>query len=168
MAAVEMPSDRKLLRSIADGEYQDCLWWGEGEAQRRRFGSGQSVLQLGEKAIVGGVGPDFRWRRWKGLAKELRSELNKRDKVDARDRAEPQGDKEVSWYSVGFGLSLSYICTELMDSCCLVRHAINADANPRSRKCGVVMSIHLVERHSARRAVNGALPMSHSEDLWTE
>lgn len=101
MAAVEIPSDRKLMRSIADGEYQDCSWWGAGEARRRRFGHGESNLELGEQAVVGGVGPDFRWRKWKGLSRELRSELKKRKEVDQHDRGERlETEGEVSSYSV--------------------------------------------------------------------
>lgn len=86
MACVEVPNDRKVARQIADGEYEDRSWWTEGEERRRRFGRGDGgELGNDEKRYIGGVGEEFRWRRWRGLEKELRAEMKKRGELVERD-----------------------------------------------------------------------------------
>jgi hypothetical protein len=104
MACIELPSDRKLRKRIADGEYADCSHWAEGEERRWRFGDGRGVLQEGEEVVVGGVGPDFRWRNWLGKGEELRNELRKRGELNDADvrgtRATVTLDANVSEYSV--------------------------------------------------------------------
>nr|XP_019048667.1 hypothetical protein I302_02440 [Kwoniella bestiolae CBS 10118]OCF27597.1 hypothetical protein I302_02440 [Kwoniella bestiolae CBS 10118] len=104
MACIEIPSDRKLKKRISDGEYTDCSHWMEGEARRWKFGFGKGgdVLPEGEPHVIGGVSKDFRWRRWRGLEKELRSEMKKRGELvemDSRpvERVIPEG---VSAYSL--------------------------------------------------------------------
>lgn len=104
MACVELPSDRKLRKKIADGAYVDCSRWAEGEGRRWRFGDGRNPLQEGEEVVVGDVGPDFRWRRWLGKDRELRSELAKIGQIRDADvrgtRATVTVDHDVSEYSV--------------------------------------------------------------------
>lgn len=104
MACVELPSDRKLRKRIADGEYVDCSHWAEGEERRWRFGDGRGTLQEGEEEVVGDVGPDFRWRKWLGKEEELRKELRKRGELNDADvrgtRATVVLDANVSDYSV--------------------------------------------------------------------
>ncbi|WWC58067.1 uncharacterized protein I303_100602 [Kwoniella dejecticola CBS 10117] len=104
MACLEMPSDRKLKKKILDGEYTDCSRWSIGEARRWKFGfgkGGESVPE-GEEEELGGVTKDFRWRRWRGLEKELRREMRQRGELvemDARpvETVLPEG---VSAYSL--------------------------------------------------------------------
>lgn len=110
MACVEMPSDRRLLRRIADGEYQDRADWAEGEDWRWKFGRNEGVLGEGERAVVGGVGPDFRWRRWQGLARELRREMKSRGELNVRDMRPElvQQGGEVSAYSVSHRMRLMH------------------------------------------------------------
>ncbi|KAK4685295.1 hypothetical protein P7C73_g4859, partial [Tremellales sp. Uapishka_1] len=89
MACVEMPSDRGLRKAIERGDYQDCSRWLEGEARRWIYGSGRRVAEL--KGLVegegaGGVSEDFQWRKWRGLEKELRSEMRKRGELIRRDQ----------------------------------------------------------------------------------
>jgi hypothetical protein len=104
MACIELPSDRKLRKRIADGEYADCSHWAEGEERRWRFGDGRGILQEGEEVVVGDVGPDFRWRKWLGKGEELRNELRKRGELNDADvrgtRATVTLDANVSEYSV--------------------------------------------------------------------
>lgn len=92
VSCVEIPSDRRIKRQIADGEYQDCMHWAEGEARRWRFGRGTGKLEEGEETKVGGVGEDFRWRRWKGLTKELRREMAR---LEGMNDADQDGTKDV-------------------------------------------------------------------------
>jgi hypothetical protein len=98
------------MRQITDGEYLDCSDWGEGEARRWRIGDGKNVYQQGEEVIVGGVGPDFRWRKWLGIHRELKNELVKRGELNEDDirgtRAAGPVDLDVSEYSVS-GLILT-------------------------------------------------------------
>ncbi|RXK39113.1 hypothetical protein M231_03618 [Tremella mesenterica] len=104
MACVEMPSDRALKRRIAEGEYQDCSHWLQGETRRWRFGLGRGgELQEDEPTHVGGVGPDFRWRKWRGLEKELRAEMRKRgllNEMDSRRDTVITPSEEASAYSL--------------------------------------------------------------------
>lgn len=102
MACVEIPGDRKLAKRIAEGEYQDCSHWAEGEARRRRFGFGRGgELEDDEPLEIGEVGSDFRWRKWGGLEKELREEMKKRGELIERDsRPVAPADIEPSAYSV--------------------------------------------------------------------
>ncbi|ORY34354.1 hypothetical protein BCR39DRAFT_517877 [Naematelia encephala] len=105
MACVEMPSDRKLLRRIAEGGYQDYTHWREGEERRWRFGHGRGGnLAVGDEELVGEVGEDFRWRRWSGSNKALRREMRKRGELNERDArpATPvqQTTEGVSAYSL--------------------------------------------------------------------
>lgn len=91
LACVEIPSDRKLARRIAEGEYQEFTHWARGEARRRRFGSGRGgKLAEDETEEVGGVGVGFRWRKWGGLDRELRKEMKKRgDLIEMDSRPVP-------------------------------------------------------------------------------
>ena len=106
VACVEMPSDRGLRRRIAEEEYQDCTQWQEGEARRWRFGWGRGGhLAKDEPEETGGVGESFRWRKWKGLEKELRKEMRKRGElIEFDSRPEQQEQRKilpgVSAYSV--------------------------------------------------------------------
>lgn len=106
MACIELPSDRKTKRRITDGEYEDCSAWADGEAHRRRYGDGDGEYQEGEEVVVGGVAPDFRWRHWQGLHRELRremrlrGELNEDDIRGAKTRS-MANDEDASAYSVG-------------------------------------------------------------------
>ena len=104
MACVEISSDRKLSKQIAEGEYQDCKRWAQGEARRRRFGDGcEPSLAENEPQKVGGVGQDFRWRKWDGLNKELRREMKRRAELNEADtKAKPllRGITGQSAYSV--------------------------------------------------------------------
>ena len=97
-----MPGDRALQRKIAEGEYQDCSAWAEGETRRWRFGFGKGQMENDEQTDVGGVGRDFRWRKWRGLERELRKEMAKRGKVIEQD-VRPAQDGETSAYSVSPG-----------------------------------------------------------------
>lgn len=105
MVCIELPSDRKLRKRIADGDYVDCSHWEEGEERRWRFGDGRNSYMRGEEVVVGGVGPDFRWRKWMGLDRELRNELVKRGELNEADargtRSDVTLDANVSEYSVG-------------------------------------------------------------------
>ena len=117
IACVEMPSDRAIKRRIAEGEYQDCSHWKEGEARRWRFGRGRGgVLAEGEEEYVGGVGADFRWRKWRGLEKELRIEMRKRGELIEQDsRPQPTAQvlpEGVSAYSVSKGLQACALADE--------------------------------------------------------
>ncbi len=62
LAAIEVRTERAVRRAIDAGEYIDCTSWAEGEERRWRFGWGTGELADGEEAVVGGVGPDFRWK----------------------------------------------------------------------------------------------------------
>ncbi|WRT63660.1 uncharacterized protein IL334_000583 [Kwoniella shivajii] len=105
MACIEMPSDRKLKKRISDGEYIDCSKWSQGEWRRWKYGFGKGGdIPPDEDEFIGGVGKDFRWRRWRGLEKELRSEMRRRGELvemDARPTQQvitvPEG---VSAYSL--------------------------------------------------------------------
>ena len=92
MACIEIPSDRRLSKRIADGEYEDCMHWAEGEARRWRFGWGKGTLEEGEEEEVGGVGRDFRWRRWRGLEMELRREMRLLEGKAGMDQGGQQGE----------------------------------------------------------------------------
>lgn len=76
----------------------------EGEERRWRFGSGEGVYQIGEQAVVGGVGPDFRWRKWLGIDRELRREMKQRGQLNETDmrgtRAIETLNGDLSAYSV--------------------------------------------------------------------
>jgi hypothetical protein len=104
MACIELPSDRRIRRRIAEGEYTSCADWELGEARRWYLGDGMNRYQAGEEVLIGGVGPDFRWRKWMGLNKELRNELVRRGEmndVDARGtRSTVVLEEGVSSYSV--------------------------------------------------------------------
>lgn len=107
MACVQIPSDRRLRRLIAEGAYTDCSDWSEGEQRRWRWGLGLASgadLAEDERPVVGGVAPDFRWRRWRGLRKELAAErdgLEGREQADRGDiLAHPAPADGVSAYSV--------------------------------------------------------------------
>ena len=106
IACVEIPSDRQLARRIQEGEYADCTdWWG-GEERRWRFGRGTGRLREGEEEDVGGVTQEFRWRKWRGLKKELRSEMMEREKLNDEDKAGAEDQplqSGVSAYSVSSG-----------------------------------------------------------------
>ncbi|WVR03452.1 hypothetical protein IAU60_000443 [Kwoniella sp. DSM 27419] len=103
IACVEMSSDRKLKKRIIDGEYTDCSWWKDGEARRWRFGRGQGGdLADGEEERVGGVGKDFRWRRWRGLEKELRREMRLRGELIERDHMTVERPEKVEGASAYF------------------------------------------------------------------
>ena len=104
MACIELPRDRRVMRRITEGEYIDCSHWAEGEERRWRIGDGKNPYQQGEEVIVGGVGPDFRWRKWLGVHRELRNELVERGELNDEDvrgtRAAAPVDQNVSDYSV--------------------------------------------------------------------
>lgn len=85
MACVEMPSDRNRRKRISDGDYQDCSRWAEGEERRWRFGDGEGTYEKGEAPVVGGIGPDFRWRAWLGTERELRREMVQRGQLNEMD-----------------------------------------------------------------------------------
>ncbi|WVQ93850.1 hypothetical protein IAU59_000928 [Kwoniella sp. CBS 9459] len=86
IACVEMPSDRKLKRRILEGEYTDCSAWAKGEERRWKIGRGKGgELPPEEPWYLGGVRRDFRWRKWKGLEKELRREMRLRGELNDRD-----------------------------------------------------------------------------------
>ncbi|WVF66228.1 hypothetical protein IAT40_000968 [Kwoniella sp. CBS 6097] len=86
IACVEMPSDRKLKRRILEGEYTDCFSWSKGEERRWKIGRGKGGdLPPEEPWYLGGVGRDFRWRKWKGLEKELRREMRLSGELNDRD-----------------------------------------------------------------------------------
>ncbi|WWC85764.1 uncharacterized protein L201_000630 [Kwoniella dendrophila CBS 6074] len=118
MACIEIPSDRKLKKRITDGEYTDCSHWTEGEARRWKYGfrkrkpttaqpeasaaEGQQQEESDNEEEIGGVTKEFRWRRWRGLEKELRKEMRKRGELvemDVRpvEQSIPEG---VSAYSL--------------------------------------------------------------------
>ncbi|KAK6905160.1 hypothetical protein I203_105980 [Kwoniella mangroviensis CBS 8507] len=104
MTCIEIPSDRKLKKRILDGEYTDCSHWMEGEARRWKFGFGKGGDNLpeNEPEDLVGVTKEFRWRRWRGLERELRREMKQRGELvemDARpvERVIPEG---VSAYSL--------------------------------------------------------------------
>jgi hypothetical protein len=104
MACIELPSDRKLRKRIADGDYVDCSHWTEGEERRWRLGDGRNHFQEGEEIVVGGVGPDFRWRKWLGKRQELIYELRSRGELndaDIKGTKDVPVDANVSEYSVG-------------------------------------------------------------------
>lgn len=113
MACVQVPSDRRLRRLISEGVYVDCSDWSIGEARRWRWRDGDGeTLQQGERAVVGGVAPDFRWRRWRGLRKELaaeRASLEDEVGMERANREVSMSQEGVSAYSVGsasvFGVS---------------------------------------------------------------
>lgn len=104
MACVEMPSDRKVRKRISDGEYQDCLHWAEGEDRRWRLGDGEGSFEAGEEVLIGGVGPDFRWRKWRGPKNELRREMRLRGDLNEMDIRVTRSTaaEGVSDYSVSF------------------------------------------------------------------
>lgn len=106
MACIMPPSDRKIRRRIADGEYHDCESWGEGEERRWHFGDGKNEYREGEAVLVGGVAPDFRWRKWLGIQKELRRELVQRGELNEIDMRVTRSTVEegVSDYSVSLSL----------------------------------------------------------------
>ncbi|OCF40078.1 hypothetical protein I317_06091 [Kwoniella heveanensis CBS 569] len=86
IACVEVPSDRKLKRRILEGEYTDCSAWSKGEERRWKIGKGKGGdLPPEEPWYLGGVGKDFRWRKWKGLERELRREMRLRGELNDRD-----------------------------------------------------------------------------------
>ncbi|WVQ64759.1 uncharacterized protein L199_002927 [Kwoniella botswanensis] len=104
MACIEIPSDRRLKKRISDGEYTDCSHWVKGEARRWKygFGKGGDDLPKNEPEDLGGVTKEFRWRRWRGIERELRREMKQRGELvemDARpvERVIPEG---VSAYSL--------------------------------------------------------------------
>jgi hypothetical protein len=100
MASVVIPANRALSKRIADGEYEDCSSWAEGEERRWRFGFGQ-FKDAEDDGDIGGVDKQFRWRKWRGLQKELMREMTTRGELiemDARPAPAVQG--EVSAYSV--------------------------------------------------------------------
>ncbi|WWD05883.1 hypothetical protein V865_003967 [Kwoniella europaea PYCC6329] len=104
MACIEIPSDRRLKKRISDGEYTDCSHWLEGEARRWKFGFGKGGDNIpeNEPEDLGRVTKEFRWRRWRGLERELRREMKQRGELvemDARpvERVIPEG---VSAYSL--------------------------------------------------------------------
>lgn len=83
------------------------MHWAEGEERRWRFGFGVSwsgvdgrdkgkgkgmELEEGEEEEVGGVGKDFRWRRWQGLERELRREM---EVLEGRAEGDQDGEEEV-------------------------------------------------------------------------
>jgi hypothetical protein len=101
MACVEIPADRRVRKRIAEGAYVDRSWWSVGEERRWRFGYGEGVLEPGERPVVGGVAPDFRWREWRGVKEELRAERKQIDDLIDKDmRAEQNQDQGVSAYSL--------------------------------------------------------------------
>lgn len=102
LACVEIPSDRKQSRRIAEGEYRDCTKWAVGEARRQRFGTGRGrELKAGELEQVGGVGSDFRWRMWGGLNRELKREMKRRGElIEKKPGPDPMTNLEASTYSV--------------------------------------------------------------------
>jgi hypothetical protein len=106
MACVELPSDRKIRGRIEKGEYTNCAHWAAGEERRWRIGDGKHHYQAGEPVMIGGVGPDFRWRRWQGLHRELRNELVRRGELNemdirgTRSTAAVDVDGDVNPYSV--------------------------------------------------------------------
>lgn len=101
MACVEIPADRKVRKRIAEGAYVDRTAWSVGEERRWRFGYGEGVLELGERPVVGGVAPDFRWREWRGVKEELRAERRLIDDLIDKDmRADQSQDQGVSAYSL--------------------------------------------------------------------
>jgi len=102
MACVEIPANRALSKRISEGEYQDCIYWARGEERRWKFGFGRGVeKETADEIETWGIGSDFRWRRWRGLKKELRRELDTRGELVERDsRPIPQLQGEVSAYSV--------------------------------------------------------------------
>lgn len=103
MACVEMPSDRKIRKKISDGDYEDCSHWAAGEVRRWRFGDGEGAYEQGEEVLIGGVGPDFRWRKWRGIQNELRREMRLRgelNEVDMRVTRSTAAEEGVSEYSV--------------------------------------------------------------------
>lgn len=118
MACVEMPTDRQLRKRIAEGEYVDCEHWWEGEERRWRFGRGQGENKEGEEEDLGGVTKEFRWRKWRGLEKELRAEMKQRGEMNSRDKAGNQqvtsGPSEPTPYSVG-QRRLAYMRTTLIE-----------------------------------------------------
>ncbi|WWC66882.1 uncharacterized protein I206_100789 [Kwoniella pini CBS 10737] len=87
MACIELPSDRRLRKRISDGEYTDCSRWSDGETRRWKygFGTGPKILPEGEEEEIGGVTKEFRWRRWRGLNKELRREMRQRGELVEMD-----------------------------------------------------------------------------------
>lgn len=92
MTCVEIPSDRRLKKRIADGEYADCMHWAEGEARRWKYGWGTGGEGEGEEEYEGGISKRFRWRKWKGLEKELRRELTRRGEMNDADQ---EGKEDV-------------------------------------------------------------------------
>jgi len=156
MACIELPSDRKLRKRIADGDYVDCSHWAEGEGRRWRLGDGKNHYQAGEEVVVGGVGPDFRWRKWLGKDRELRNELNKRGEMNDADKrgakATLVADANVSEYSVShFGRSQ----TRADDSSFLECLVINVVENQRKKRCDVGIRTQNVMPGSAFLAASG-------------
>ena len=102
LACVEIPNNRKQSRRIAEGEYQDCTKWAAGEARRQRFGFGRGAeLKEGELEQVGGVGSDFRWRRWVGLNRELQREMKSHGaRIERKSGPDSMTNLETSVYSV--------------------------------------------------------------------
>jgi hypothetical protein len=139
MACVEIPADRKLRKRIAEGAYVDRTWWSMGEERRWRFGYGEGVLEQGERPVVGGVAPNFRWREWRGVQEELRAERKQIDDLIDKDmRAEQIQDQGASAYSLIPG-----------QACHQCRRS------RRSQRCSAAMSTRRVARHSTNHAVSG-------------
>jgi hypothetical protein len=116
IACIEIPSDRGLKRRIAEGEYEECFHWAEGEKRRWRIGRAGGAEEEGEE-IVGGVSKEFRWRKWRGLEKELRIEMKKRNKLNQEDVNPVKDSGEPSAYSVSPVVSRADIQLLPGDSC---------------------------------------------------
>ena len=52
-------------------------------------------MEEGEEEEVGGVGQGFRWRRWRGLERELRREMELLGEKAAGDQDGEDDDEEV-------------------------------------------------------------------------
>jgi len=108
-----------------------------------------------EEEAVGGVTEAFRWRKWRGLEKELQKEMKARRKLNDRDKAGAEDlhlELGVSAYSVR---CMTALCIPLTYSSYPVKLVINVGESPRSSRCGAETSTHPVVLCSARRAVNG-------------
>lgn len=101
MACVEIRPDRKVNRAIDAGEYYDSTGLTEGEERRWRFGDGEGgELAEGEEPLVGGVGPDFRWKTLDAVDEALIAEMEERieaEKVEEKPPPAPKVPYSVSW-----------------------------------------------------------------------
>lgn len=146
MTCVEIPSDRRLKKRITDGEYADCTHWAEGESRRWKYGWGKGGEGEGEEEYEGGISKKFRWRKWKGLEKELRRELTRRGEMNDADQegkedvamAGPsQGSQRVKGEPSAYSVSQTRAKGKSLvadDSLFRVSHVINVVESQKSQK----------------------------------